>query len=80
MPLCDSLKSVLSYTKLRYLYRIISASTKPFYLQPFNKRFVRKSPFTMNGVYEVPDTLMEGSWAIKIDFKHGRISILRHLS
>ena len=80
MPLCDSLESVLSYSKLRYLYRIISASTKPFYLQPFNKRFVRKSPFTMPGVYEVPDTLMEGSWAIKIDFKHGRISILTDIS
>ena len=44
-------------------------------MQPFNKKFVRKSPFTMPGVYEVPDTLRQGSWAIKIDFKHGRISI-----
>ena len=42
-------------------------------MQPFNKKFVRKSPFTMPGVYEVPNTLLEGSWAIKIDFKNGRI-------
>ena len=42
-------------------------------MQPFNKRYVQKSPFTMPGVYEVPGTLKEGNWAIKIDFKHGRI-------
>ena len=30
----------------------------------------------MPGVYEVPDTLVENSWAVKIDFKNGNISIL----
>ena len=29
----------------------------------------------MPGVYEVPDTLVEGNWAIKIDFQHGKFSI-----
>ena len=45
------------------------------HLQPIKEKFGLKFPFTMPGVYEVPDTLKEGSWAIKIDFKHGRISI-----
>ena len=36
-----------------------------FFLQPFNKKYVAKSPFTMPGVYEVPDTLSQGNWAIK---------------
>ena len=74
MPLCDYLISVPSFqTKQRFL--CTEHCIKPLYLQPFNKRFVQKSPFTMPGVYEVPDTLRQGSWAIKIDFKHGRISI-----
>ena len=46
-----------------------------FFLQPFNKKFVAKSPFTMPGVYEVPDTLFQGNWAIKIDFQNGKVSI-----
>ena len=25
-----------------------------------------KSPFTMPGVYEVPDTLCQGNWVVKI--------------
>ena len=47
-----------------------------FFLQPFNKKFVAKSPFTMPGVYEVPDTLLQGNWAIKIDFQHGKVLFL----
>lgn len=45
-------------------------------MQPFNKKFVRPSPFTMTGVYEVPDTLVESDWAVKIDLKNGNISII----
>ena len=46
-----------------------------FFLQPFNKKFVAKSPFTMPGVYGVPDTLFQGNWAIKIDFQNSKVSI-----
>ena len=38
-------------------------------------KFVQRSPFTMQGVYEVSDTLGEVNWALKIDFQHGKISI-----
>ena len=31
-----------------------------------------KSPFTMPGVYEVPDTLCQGNWAVKIDLQNGK--------
>ena len=31
-----------------------------------------KSPFTMPGVYEVPDVLCQGNWAVKIDLQNGK--------
>ena len=31
-----------------------------------------KSPFTMPRVYEVPDTLCQGNWAVKIDLQNGK--------
>ena len=43
-----------------------------FIVQPFNKNYVLPSPFTMTGVYQVPDTLMEGDWAVKIDLSNGK--------
>ena len=46
-------------------------STNSVFLQPFNKGLVLKSPFTMAGVYKVPDILTENSWAVKIDFQNG---------
>ena len=34
--------------------------------------YMAKTPFTMPGVYEVPDTLSQGNWAIKIDLQNGK--------
>ena len=34
-----------------------------------------KSPFMMPGVYEVPDILYQGNWAVKINLQNGKISI-----
>ena len=46
-----------------------------FFLQPFNKKFVAKSPVTMPRGHKVPTTLLQGYWAIEIDFQHGKVSI-----
>ena len=38
--------------------------------------YMKKTPFTMPGVYEVPDTIRQGNWAVKIDLKNGKTSLL----
>ena len=40
--------------------------------QPFNKGFLADCPFTMKGVFEVPQSLNPGDYAIKIDLSNGK--------
>ena len=40
-------------------------------VQPLNKQFVQKTPFTMTGVYQVPSTILPGDWAVKLDLANG---------
>ena len=42
-------------------------------VQPLNKNFILKTPFTMTGVYQVPSVLLPGDWAVKLDLAHGKI-------
>ena len=49
----------------------LSLILNEYYLLPFNKGCVDKSPFTMAVVYEVPHILTEISWVVKIDFQNG---------
>ena len=42
-------------------------------VQPLNKNFILKTPFTMTGVYQVPSVILPGDWAIKLDLAHGKI-------
>jgi hypothetical protein len=48
-------------------------------MQPLNKEYVLPTPFTMSGVYQMPDILLEGDWAVKIDLSNGEQFILTHL-
>lgn len=41
-------------------------------MQPLNKEYVLPTPFTMTGVYQMSDILLEGDWAVKIDLSNGR--------
>ena len=44
-------------------------------VQPLNKNFVQKTPFSLTGVYMVPSVLQQGDWAIKLDLAHGKLQI-----
>jgi len=41
-------------------------------MQPLNKEYVLPTPFTMTGVYQMADILLEGDWAVKIDLSNGK--------
>ena len=42
-------------------------------VQPLNKKYVKKTPFSLTGVYMVPSVLQRGNWAIKLDLAHGKV-------
>ena len=42
-------------------------------VQPLNKNYILKTPFTMTGVYQVPSVILPGDWAVKLDLAHGKI-------
>ena len=45
-------------------------------MQPLNKEYVLPTPFSMTGVYQMPDILLEGDWAVKIDLSNGECYIM----
>ena len=59
--------------KRRSYPRILTYSSL---FQPSNKKYVEKTPFTMSGVYQIPQLLTKGDWAIKIDLAHGMFTTL----
>lgn len=42
-------------------------------VQPLNKKYVKKTPFSLTGVYMVPSVLQRGDWSIKLDLAHGKV-------